>query len=267
MILIAFGVQTIIGTPHIVGVGNAICRHTAVMVCLGINHFATLPNGSVTEVYNGSACIMAGVTVIAKQTRAGYFICIYPVYSIVAGNIDDILKIPHIAVIDVQHLFPRPTIDCTTVEIYYDVILSCTKVGIYIDNLTACVESAAIKCHYRRTVCPNGITAKGRIKDGIFERGALITPKGSPPLNNTILNDRNISVRKSQIVLIVRNAEFHFFKSDALTALETIVTVILAALTRIHFRADTPKSFFGALTDESKSLFLHQLFPSILFFF
>ena len=75
-------------------VRNAICRHTAVMVCLGINHFAILPNGSVTEVYNSSAFIIAGFTAIAKQTRAGYFICIYPVYNIAAGNIDGILITP-----------------------------------------------------------------------------------------------------------------------------------------------------------------------------
>ena len=159
IILIAFGVQTIIGTINIVVVGNAICRHTAVMVCLDINHFATLPNGSVTEVYNSSACIMAGVTAIAKQTRAGYFICIYiyPVYNIVAGNIDDILIISHVVVIDVQHLFQRPTIDCTTVEIYYDVILSCTKIGVDIDDFARGIKCAGIESHLGRAVCPDGV--------------------------------------------------------------------------------------------------------------
>ena len=55
-------------------VRNAICRHTAVMVCLCINHFALfdlfafLPNGSVTELYNSSACIIDGITTIAKPS-------------------------------------------------------------------------------------------------------------------------------------------------------------------------------------------------------
>ena len=160
MILIAFGVQTIIGTLNIVGVGNAICRHTAVMVCLGINHFAILPNGSVTEVYNGFAfIIVVGFTAIAKQTRAGCFICNYPVYNIVAGNIDDIRIIPHIAVIDVQHRFQRPNgiIDCTTVEIYYDVILSCTKIGVDIDDFASGIKRAVIESHHGRAVCPDGV--------------------------------------------------------------------------------------------------------------
>ena len=157
IILIAFGVQTIIGTLNIVGVDNAICRHTAVMVCRGINHCAILPNGSVTELYNGSACIIAGFTGIAKQTRAGYFICTYPVYNIVAGNIDDILTIPHIAVIDVQHLFQRPTIDCTTVEIYCDVKLSCTIIGVDIDDFARGTKRALIESHHGRAVCPDGV--------------------------------------------------------------------------------------------------------------
>ena len=129
------------------------------MVCLGINHFAILPNGSVTEAYNSSACIIAGFTAIAKQTRAGYFICIYPVYNIVAGNIDDILIISHVAVIDVQHWFQRQTgiIDCTTAEIYCDVILSCTKIGVDIDDFARGIKRAVIESHHGRAVCPDGV--------------------------------------------------------------------------------------------------------------
>ena len=130
------------------------------MVCRGINHFAILPNGSVTEVYNGSACIIAGFTAIAKQTRAGCFICSYPVYNIVAGNIDDILIISHVAVIDVQHWFQRQIgiIDSTTVEIYCDVMLSCFKIGVDIDDFARGIKRAVIESHHARTVCPDGVT-------------------------------------------------------------------------------------------------------------
>ena len=51
-------------------VRNAICRHTAVVVCLGINHFAILPNGSVTEVYNSFAGV-TGAIAKTKQTGTG----------------------------------------------------------------------------------------------------------------------------------------------------------------------------------------------------
>ena len=90
MILIAFGVQTIIGTINIVVVDNAICRHTAVMVCLGIKHFATLPNGSVTEVYNGIAVVVPFFTTETEQTGTSDFIDRnIAVNDIVARNVDD----------------------------------------------------------------------------------------------------------------------------------------------------------------------------------
>ena len=160
IILITFGIQTNIGTLNIVGVGNAICRHTAVMVCIGINHFAILPNGSVTEVYNSFACIIAGFTAIAKQTRAGYCIYFYPVYNILSRNIDGILIISHVTVIDVHHWFlskRRTVIDCTTVEIYCDVMLSCTIIGVDIDDFARGIKRAVIESHHGRAVCPDGV--------------------------------------------------------------------------------------------------------------
>ena len=232
IILIAFGVQTIIGTLNIVGVGgNAICRHTAVMVCLGINHLAFLPNGSVAEVYNGSFCIIAGFAAITKQTRAGYSICIYPVYSIAAGNIDDILKIPHVAVIDVQYRLQRQTgiIDCTTVEIYYDVMLSCTIIGVDIDDFARGIKRAVIEIHHARVVCPDGVISIWAVEYGITECCSLLTPVESLAVDHAVFNNRIVGTAKAKVIYAART-ERHIFKCNCSCPVKTVIAVVLCTV-------------------------------------
>ena len=231
IILIAFGVQTIIGINNIVGIGNAICRHTAVMVCLCINHFAILPNGSATEVYNGSACIIAGFTAIAKQTRAGRFICIYPVYNIVAGNIDEILIIPHIAVIDVQHWFQRQNgiSDCTTVEIYCDVMRSCTIIGVDIDDFASGIKRAVIESHHGRTVCPDGVISIWAVECGISECCSLITPVESLAVDHAVFNSSIVGTDKAKVICAART-ERHIFKCNCSCTVKTVIAVVLCTI-------------------------------------
>ena len=231
MILIAFGVQTIIGTINIIFVRNAICRHTAVMVCLGINHFAILPNGSVTEVYNSSACIIAGFTAIAKQTRACYFICIYPVYNIVSRNIDDILIIPHIAVIDVQHWFQRQTgiIDCTTVEIYCDVMLSCTIIGVDIDDFARGIKRAVIESHHGRAVCPDGVISIWAVECGISECCSLITPVESLSIDHAVFNNSIVGADKAKVICFTRTKR-HISKCNCSCPVKTVIAVVLCTV-------------------------------------
>ena len=228
MILIAFGIQTIIGTLNIVGVGNVICRHTAVVVCICINHFAILPNGSVTEVYNGSACIIAGFAAITKQTRAGYSICIYPVYNIAAGNIDGILIIPHVAVIDVQHRLQRPTgiIDCTTAEIYCDVILSCTCIGVDIDDFARGIKRAVIESHHGRTVCPDGVISIWAVEFGVSECCSLIAPVESLAVDYAIINSRIVGTDKAKVICTTRT-ERHIFKCNCSCPVKTVIAIVL----------------------------------------
>ena len=95
IILIAFGVQTIIGTINIVVVDNAICRHTAVVVYLCINHCAILPNGSLTEVYNGITVVVLFFTTETEQTGTSDAINRnIAANGIVARNVD--CKLPRI---------------------------------------------------------------------------------------------------------------------------------------------------------------------------
>ena len=231
MILIAFGVQTIIGTINIIFVRNAICRHTAVMVCLGINHFAILPNGSATEAYNSSACIIAGFTAIAKQTRACYFICIYPVYNIVSRNIDDILIIPHIAVIDVQHWFQRliGIIDCTTVEIYCDVILSCTKIGVDIDDFARGLKRAVFESHHGRAVCPDGVISIWAVECGISECCSLITPVESLSIDHAVFNNSIVGADKAKVICFTRTKR-HISKCNCSCPVKTVIAVVLCTV-------------------------------------
>ena len=63
-----------------------------------------------------------------------------------------------------------------------------------------------------------------------------------------------------------RSKQRHLFKGYLFCAIETIVAISFTKLFD-GWRTDIPKSFFGVLTDESKSLSLHQRFPSVLFFF
>ena len=251
IILITFGMQTIIGTINIIVVRNAICRHAAVVVCLGINHFALLPNGSVTELHNSFACIIAGFTAIAKQTRAGYSICIYPVYNIVAGNIDDILIIPHIAVIDVQHWFQRLTgiIDCTTVEIYCDVILSCTIIGVDIDDFARGIKRALIESHHGRAVCPDGVIFIWAVECGISECCSLITPVESLAVDYAITNSRIVGADKAKVIYFTRT-ERHIFKCNCSCPIKTVIAVVLC--TEIswirNFCTDIPPCFISSPT-------------------
>ena len=255
MILIAFGIQTIIGTLNIVGVGNAICRHTAVMVCLGINHLAILPNGSVTEVYNSVACIIAGFTAIAKQTRAGYSICIYPVYNIVAGNIDEILIISHISVIDVQHWFQRQTgiIDCTTVEIYCDVILSCTIIGVDIDDFARGIKCAVIESHHGRAVCPDGVISIWAVECGISEYCSLITPVESLAVDHAVFNNSVVGADKAKVICFTRT-ERHISKCNCSCPVKTVIAVVLCTVISWirNFCADIPACFIGSLTHKGQ---------------
>ena len=232
-------------------VRNAICRHTAVMVSLGINHFATLPNGSVTEVYNSSACIIAGFTAIAKQTRAGYLICIYPVYSIAAGNIDDILIISHVTVVDVQHRLQRliGIIDCTTVEIYCDVMLSCTIIGVDIDDFARGIKRALIESHHGRTVCPDGVIFIWAVECGISEYCSLITPVESLAVDHAVFNNSIVGTDKAKVICFTRT-ERHIFKCNRFCPVKTVIAVVLC--TEIswirNFCTDIPTCLIRSLT-------------------
>ena len=121
IILIAFGVQTIIGTLNMIVVGNAIFRHTAVVVYLGINHCAILPNGSVTEVYNGITIVVLISTTETEQTGTSDVINRnIAANDIVARNVNcKLLRIG--GVIDIQHLFGSIIGD--TLGGYYSAIL------------------------------------------------------------------------------------------------------------------------------------------------
>ena len=239
------------------------------MVCRGINHFADinifafLPNGSVAEVYNGSACIITffGFAAITKQTRAGYCICIYPFYNIVAGNIDDILKIPHVAVIDVQHRFQRPTgiIDCTTVEIYCDVKLVCTKIGVDIDDFASGIKRAVIESHLGRAVCPDGVISRWAVECGISECCSLIAPVESLAVDHAVFNDCVIGSSKTEIIFtcslkrhVLKCYSFLLFCRTA--NVETVVAVIFRAeIIRVRYlRTDAPLGFFRPRTNEGQ---------------
>ena len=234
IILIAFGIQTTIGILNTVGVGNAICRHTAVMVCIFINHLATLPNGNGAEVYNGSACIICvGFAAITKQTRAGFFICIYyPIYNIIAGNIDDILIILPIAVIDVQHLLLRRRsgiIDCTTVEIYFDVKLVCTIIGVDIDDFASGIKRAVIESHHGRAVCPDGIISTRAVECGLSECCSLIAPVESLAVNHAVFNNRIVGTDKAKVICTART-ERHIFKCNCSCPVKTVIAVVLCTI-------------------------------------
>ena len=231
-------------------VRNAICCHTAVMICLFINHFAILPNGSITELYNSFACIILGFTAIAKQTRACYFICIYPFYNIVAGNIDEKLFISPEIVIDVQHWFQRPTgiIDCTTFEIYCDVIISI--LGVDIDDFARGIKRAVIESHHWRAVCPERIIAFRAVECGISECCSLITPVGSLAVDHAVFNDCVVDADKAKVIFITTWTERHIFKCNRFCPVKTVIAVVLCTIIIWirNFCTDIPTCFIRSLT-------------------
>ena len=259
---------------NIIVVRNAICRHTAIMVCISINHFAILPNGSVTEVYNSFACIIAGFTAIAKQTRAGYCIYFYPVYNILSRNIDGILIISHVTVIDVHHWFlsKRPTvIDCTTVEIYCDVMRSCTIIGVDIDNFSIGIKRAVIESHHGRTVCPDGVISAPTssfwaVECGVAECCRSIAPVESLAVDHAVFNDCFVGSSKTEIIItcslkrhVLKCYSFLFFLSTA--TVETVVAVIFRAeILRVRYlRTDAPLGIFRPRANEGQVFVLSIL--------
>ena len=247
------------------------------MVCRGINHLAILPNGSVTEVYNGITVVVPFFTTETEQTGTSDAINRnIAANDIVARNVDDKLfwLVSVVGnVLNVQYLLGSATA-------YYRTIVEVNgkrfigSVVVYIDNfalvgVSRSIERAMVECFCSGTIGPKsiGVVTFCTYKFGVSKNSRIIAPILRSAFDNTILDKSIVCMREAKIVLLVRDKKFHILECDAFRTLKAIITVILAALTRIHFRADTPKSFFGALTDESKSLFLHQLFPSILFFF
>lgn len=132
-----------------------------------------------------------------------------------------------------------------------------TIVGVYIDNLTTCIESAVIKCHYRGTVCPNGIIERGRIKGGICERGVLIAPVEGFTVDCAVVDNGLVCTDKAQIISRTRT-ERHIFKSNCASTIKTIVTVILSAkIGRVgNLGTDVPRGDIHTRTHKGQVLAL-----------
>ena len=104
IVLVTFCIQDAVCAGTAVIIANAAYRDALVMVCLGIDHFAALPDGGVAKVDNGFAFVICvSFSTETEKTRAGFLIHIYPSYGGIARNIQNILELAHIAVVDVQH--------------------------------------------------------------------------------------------------------------------------------------------------------------------
>ncbi|MDY5203794.1 MAG: hypothetical protein SPH66_07540 [Gemmiger sp.] len=136
------------------------------------------------------------------------------------------------------------------------------------------IESAIVKSLYRGTVCPDSVSIVALATDKfcVLKRGGNIAPIKCHTVNNAIFNNGMVWTDKAGIVSgnvftsgRYRSKQRHIFKGYLFCAIETVVTISFTRLIS-GWRTNTPKSFFGVLTDESKSLSLHQRFPSGLFF-
>ena len=251
MILITFGIQTNIGTINIVGVRNAICHHTAVVVCLGINHFAILPNGSVTEVYSGFACIIARFTAKAKQTRAGFIIhnifCVISFENGISGNVDG--KTFDKAVIYVQYLFCGSTSIVHSAVIKNDGIIRFSVFIIDIDDLAGRVKHTVVKGHYGRAVRPERIISTRAVECGISECCSLITPVESLAVDHAVFNNSIVGADKAKVICAART-ERHISKCNCSCPVKTVIAVVLC--TEIswirNFCTDIPPCFISSLT-------------------
>ena len=58
IVLVALCIQDVVCAGTAVTIGNAIYLDTIGMVCLGIDHFAVLPDGGVAKVDNGFAFVI-----------------------------------------------------------------------------------------------------------------------------------------------------------------------------------------------------------------
>ena len=254
-IFVTFCVQDAIFFGNAVIIANAAYRDALVMVCLGIDHFAVLPDGGVAKVDKQSAGVISRLATKAKQSRAGNFIRGHAGDRIVSGNIDNILIAAHIAVVDVQHRLQAETVihNRAAHEIDNDIILTRTIIGIDIDDLTGRVKGAVVKGHYGRTVRPDGIISARTVERGIRKLCGLIAPVEGLAVDYAIINNGVIRTNKAQIIC-TSGLERHVLERDRSRAVEAVIAVVLCAeVSRIrNCSADAPLGLTSSLTHKGQ---------------
>ena len=202
IVLITLGVQAVVGTVDVVGISNAVCRHTAVMVGLGIDHRAVFPDSRVAEFDDCLTGIIFRFPAEAKQAGTGGSICVHARNTIIPCDVQDIVIVAHIAVIDVQHRFQTfPGIgDRAILKVDGNILFPGAEICIDVNNFSRCLEFAVIKGHRGRRIRPNRIVFRRTDKDSIFERCGRVAPVEGLTLDHAVLNNCVISACKAKVI-------------------------------------------------------------------
>ena len=227
------------------------------MICSSINKITAIPNCGIAEIYGGSAGVAFSFTAKAEQARAGYIIYINSIHDILAGDIEDILEITHIAVINIQHRLQAiaGVIDRAGVIVNSNIVFTCAIVSVDIYNFTAGVKGAVIKAHLRRAVCPYSIVASGTIEGAVIKLRRLIAPVEGLAIKCAVFYYGFIGTDKSEIIGF-SGAQSHILKFNSPGSVKAIVAIVFGAIiSRIgHFRADVPGGFVGTQANEGQRL-------------
>ena len=211
-----------------------------------------------------SAAIMCFVFSKAKQTGAGNFVRGNAGNLIISGDVDDVLVIPHIAVVDIQHLLCTENrakdgfliIDSAIFKVDSNILLARTVICVDVDDLAGRIEGAILKGHCGGAVRPECITTVRTVEYRVFKGSGFVAPVAGLTVDRAVFDNGLIYASEAEIIYR-SGAEGHISERDRSCAIETVVAVILCAkIVRVrNFCTDVPSGCVSAPTDKG------QIFP------
>ena len=197
-----------------------------------VEHLAAGPHFRAVNGYIGAAGVVTFLLATkAKELRTGGIVALCLGRAIC--DVEDVLEVPHVGVIDVQRLLieapERFRVELAVVHVDGDVVLACAKISVDVDSLAGTIEGAAIERHGRRTICPDGVVATGRIERRVLEHCSLVSPKARMAVDDATVDNGVVRIAEAKVVVAAR-IQCHVLKRNGIRILEGVVAVILCTL-------------------------------------
>ena len=158
---------------------------------------AFLPDLYAVDGYIGAAGVACFFSAKSEQSGAGYIININAGNIIIAGDVEYVLVVAHIAVVNVQHRLLAGTffiIHSAVFKVDRDIMFSGTIIRIDVYDLARGIKGAVVKCVLPAGFCPKGIICTcntrvgctGSVEGNIFKFSRFISPVVSTSIESAI---------------------------------------------------------------------------------
>ena len=194
------------------------------------------PNELAVNVYIGVALVVLRIVTKAKELRAGGIVALRRGRA--ASDVEDVLEVPHVAVIDAQCLLvesvqpiERFRIERAVFHVDGNVMAARTEIGVDLDHPAADlgVKRAAIERHDRRTVRPDSVVVARGVERRVHEHCSLVSPKARMAVDDATVDDGVVRMAEAKVVVAAR-IQCHVLKRNGIRILEGVVAVILGTL-------------------------------------